>query len=257
MGLDEPGEEVHPGAAEVRSGRVDPEHRVQALGLLVDGEEPGIPQHVGPVGRQHPAHEPQLPHPAAKLEGGRLGVLDREQRHRTEPGADPDELLGQEGVVRAAEGDGPLPVLEEAHEEPERRVEDRRLHAATVEGLEPGGGIPGPVAETAQETAVPAVGGVPGERERTPPVGLVQVLRHLLGRLRDVAVAVDHPIRRHAPPPPAPTNASSIPSAQIRRAVMARRRASRPRACSSSVTASFEMMRTARSAWSASTSMCT
>lgn len=53
------------------------------------------------------------------------------------------------------------------------------------------------------------------------------------------------------------TNASSIPSAQIRRAVMARRMARRPRACSSSVTASLARMRTARSAWSPSTSTWT
>jgi len=43
----------------------------------------------------------------------------------------------------------------------------------------------------------------------------------------------------------------------MRRAVMARRIASRPRACSSSVVASWDTIRTARAAWSLSTSMCT
>ena len=183
----------------MRAGRVDAEHHIEPLRLFVDRGEARVAEHMAPVRRQHPAHVAELADGAPELLRRGLGVLDRQERHRLEPRAHADELFVEQRVVGAAEPDRPLAVLQKAHEEPERREEHHLLHAAPVEGFEPLLGVPGPVVELVDEPPVPAVRGVPGEGERAPAIGLVEVLRELLVGLGHMAVGVEHRHRRFLP----------------------------------------------------------
>ena len=191
MRLDEPREEVHAAAAQMRARGVDGEHHVEPLGLFVDRREALVAQDVAAVGRQHRADVAELADRAPELLRRSLGVLDRQEGDGSETRARRDELLVHEGVVRAAELHRPGAILDEAHEEPERREEHRLLHAALVERPEPGVGGRGGVVELRDEPPVPAVGR--NDREDELPVAerRVHVLHHLLGGLGHVAIGVD------------------------------------------------------------------
>src|SRR6059036_661051 len=132
------------------------------------------------------AEELELADRAPELLRRSLGVLDRQEGDGSETRARRDELLVHEGVVRAAELHRPGAILDEAHEEPERREEHRLLHAALVERPEPGVGGRGGVVELRDEPPVPAVGR--NDREDELPVAerRVHVLHHLLGGLGHV-----------------------------------------------------------------------
>jgi len=116
---------------------MDADHHIEALRRLVDTGESRVAEHVAAVGGEHRADEAQLAHAALELRGGRLWILKGQQGDRLQPWAPGDELLVQERVVRAADRDGPGTVLEKRQEQAERRVENRRLHPAGVQRLEP------------------------------------------------------------------------------------------------------------------------
>ena len=82
VGLDKAREQIDAGPAQVRAGGVHAEHHAQPLRLLVDGVEARVAQEVAAVGGEHGAGEPQLPHRAAQLDGGGLGVQHGQERHR-------------------------------------------------------------------------------------------------------------------------------------------------------------------------------
>src|SRR5215472_2370518 len=105
-----------------------------------------------------------------------------------------DELLVHERVVGATETHRPLAILEEAHEEAERRVEHGQLHAALVEGAQPFIGGARPVMELVDEPPVPPVGRIEREGEGATAIRLIQIFRDLLVRLCHVAVGVEHGI---------------------------------------------------------------
>ena len=170
---------------------MDAEHGVQPLGFLVHARVAAIAEQVGAVGRQHGAGVTQLAHRAAQLGPARLGILHGHQRDGLQARAHLDELLVHERVVGAAQRYRPLAVLDEAHEEAERGVEHDRLHAALVERAQPRLGVAGGVAQRAEHPAVPAVPRVERRDTRPPTVGLVEILRHLLLALGDVAIGID------------------------------------------------------------------
>ena len=194
--LDERREQIDAGAPEVRARGVDAEHHVEPLGFLVDRHEALIAQDVAAVRRQHRTGVAELAHRAAELLRRGLRVLDRQEGDRLQARAFLDELLVHEGVVRPAELHGPGPVLQKGHEEPERREEHGRFHAALVERSQPLVGGSGRVVELRDEPPVPAVGRHKREGELPIAVRRVHVLHELLGGLGHVAVGIEHRHRR-------------------------------------------------------------
>jgi hypothetical protein len=175
---------------EVGAGGVHAEHHAQPVGLLENGQEARVAEQMTAVGRQHGPHVPQLAHGPTQLGRRGIGVLHGQQSYGLQPRTHLDELLVHEGVVGPAQGHGPLPVAQEAHEQPERRIEHSDLHPAFVHGAQPRGRVSGDLAERAQEPPVPAVLGKPGEAERAAAIRLVEVPAELLLALGDVTVGV-------------------------------------------------------------------
>ena len=189
--LDEGGKELEAAAAEVRARGVHAEHGVEALGFLVDRREARIAEHVAAIGGEHRADAAELAHRATQLRGGRVGVLHRQQRHGFQPRALAREFLVHERVVGAAERDRPLAIAQERHEETERRIEHRRLHAAAVHRFQPRVRAAREFAERAEHAPVPAVPGIEEHAGRPTAIRLVEISCDLLLGLGDVAVGVD------------------------------------------------------------------
>src|SRR5713101_512114 len=167
------------------------QHDAQPLSLLVDGQEALVAEEVGAVRGEHGTDVTQLAHRAPQLQRGGLGILHGQERDGLQPGTLFDELLVHHRVVGAAEPHRPLAILEEAHEEAERRVEHHQLHAALVERPQPLVGVARPIVELVDEPPVPAVRRVQREGERAPAIRLVEVFRDLLVRLGHVAVGIE------------------------------------------------------------------
>src|SRR5687767_1744809 len=200
VGLDELREQLDAGAAEGRSGGVDADHHVEPLRRLVDRREARVAEQVATVSGQHGAREPELAHRPLELDGGGVGILDRQQRHRLEPRGLRRELLVQERVVGAAERHRPLPLLEERQQAADGRIQHAQLPAAAIERPQPlldGAAL---VAQGAEQPPIPPVLRIEGERLRAPAIRLVQVLRDAFVRLDDMTVGVDDSVAHFTSP---------------------------------------------------------
>src|SRR5207249_11963507 len=105
------------------------------------------------------------------------------------------ELLVNEVVVRAAEGDREVGLADPADGEPAGRVENRRLHPALVHDAEPALRVVHAAPERSAHGATPPVLRVIGPAP-CPGTALallsLEVRTELLGRLGDVTVGVVH-----------------------------------------------------------------
>src|SRR5207249_7744622 len=105
------------------------------------------------------------------------------------------ELLVNEVVVRAAEGDREVGLADPADGEPAGRVENRRLHPALVHDAEPALRVVHAAPERSAHGAIPPVLRVIGPAP-CPGTALallsLEVRTELLGRLGDVTVGVVH-----------------------------------------------------------------
>ena len=114
---------------------VDAERRVQLLGFFVNRPvnlRAEVAFDAFAVGRQHGSRHAQFFHRAAQLFAGRLGVLDRDQRHAFDARALAGEFFVEPIVVSAARGDGPIFGDDASHGQSRGRINHGPVDADVV-----------------------------------------------------------------------------------------------------------------------------